>query len=172
MISRSGSLAHLRLLAMICIVLFAHVGIARADTTASSCWEGPAPEGVDPCKLINQGKNLVSEMGPQAERLVRELATGLDAGRSLRVQEGLVREHLLWQYEDLTKRQVDTLVYAAVAKRLGKTREEMTALRRELENEDNADKRRRLEGLELFRSEALTLLVRLSHELEATAAAN
>ncbi len=166
MISRCGGSTHQTTLAAICLFLFASVGIAGMDTTASSCWEGPVPEGVDPCKLINKGEDLASSMGHQAEQLVRELATGLDVGRSLRVQEGLVREHLLWQYEDLTKRQVDALVYAAVAARLGKTGEEMTALRRELEKEDNPDKRRFLEGIELFRSQALTLLVRLSDELE------
>jgi hypothetical protein len=172
MISRDGGSVHLKTLAVICIFLFAHVSIARADTTSSSCWEGPVPEGVDPCKLINKGKSLVSEMGFKAERLVRELATGLDVGRSLRVQEGLVREHLQWQYEDLTKRQVDALVYAAVAKRLEKTREELTSLRRELENKDDAAKRRRLESIELFRSQALTLLVRISDELEEAAGSN
>ena len=170
MISRDGRSTHLTLLAVICFFLFASVDLAGTDTAASSCWEGPVPEGVDPCKLINKGKNLVSSMGSQVERLVRELAAGLDVGRSLRIQEGLVREHLLWQYEDLTKRQVNALVYAAVAERLGKTREEMTALRRELDNEDDADKRRRLESIELFRAQALTLLVRLSDELEKAAA--
>jgi late competence protein required for DNA uptake (superfamily II DNA/RNA helicase) len=84
----------------------------------------------------------------------------------------LVREHLQWQYEDLTKRQVDALVYAAVAKRLEKTREELTSLRRELENKDDAAKRRRLESIELFRSQALTLLVRISDELEEAAGSN
>ena len=172
MISRYGSSARLKALAVIGLFLFASVDVARTDTGASSCWEGPVPEGVDPCKLIDKGKDLASSMGPQAERLVRELATGLDVGRSLRVQEGLVREHLLWQYEDLTKRQVDALVYAAVAERLAKTGEEMTALRRELEKEDDPDKRRLLEGIELFRSQALTLLVRLSGELEETATTN
>jgi hypothetical protein len=169
MILRGGGSAHLKTLAVICIFLFAHGGIARTDTTTSSCWDGPAPEGVDPCKLIDKGKSLVSAMGFKAERLVRELAEGLDVRRSLRVQEGLVREHLQWQYEDLSKRQVDALVYAAVAKRLEATGEELTSLRRELESEDNADKRRRLKGIELFRSQALTLLVRLSDELEETA---
>jgi hypothetical protein len=79
---------------------------------------------------------------------------------------------LQWQYEDLTNRQVDALVYAAVAERLETTREELTSLRRELESKDDADKRRRLESIELFRSQALTLLVRLSGELEETAATN
>lgn len=169
MFSRYGNSAHLRALGVICLFLFASVAAAGMDTAASSCWEGPVPEGVDPCKLINKGKDLTSSMGQQAEGLVRELATGLDVGRSLRVQEGLVREHLLWQYDDLTKRQVDALVYAAVAERLGKTGEEMSVLRRELEKEDDPDKRRLLEGIELFRSQALTLLVRLSGELEEAA---
>lgn len=172
MISRDGSSAHLKTLAIICIFLFAHGGIAGTDATASSCWEGPVPDGVDPCKLINKGKGLVSGMGYKAERLVRELASGLDVGRSFRIQEGLVREHLQWQYEDLTKRQVDALVYAAVASRLEKTREELTLLRRELERKDDADKRRRLESIELFRSQALTLLVRISDELDETSDAN
>ena len=169
MTSRYGNSAQLRALGVICLFLLASVDTASPDTPASSCWEGPVPKGVDPCKLINKGKDLTSSMGQQAEGLVRELASGLDVGRSLRVQEGLVREHLLWQYEDLTKRQVDALVYAAVAERLRKTGEEMTVLRRELEKEDDPDKRRLLDGIELFRSQALMLLVRLSGELEQSA---
>lgn len=170
MISREGSSTRLKTLAILCIFLFAHAGIAGADTAASSCWEGPVPEGVDPCKLIKRGRRLVSAMGPQAERLVQDLAAGLDVGRSLRVQEGLVREHLLWQYEGLTKREVDGLVYAAVAERLENTRDEMASLRHDLEQRDDPDKRRRFEGIELFRSQALTLLVRISEELRETSA--
>jgi hypothetical protein len=101
-----------------------------------------------------------------ADRYVEELADGLDVERSLRVQEGLLREHLAWQYEHLTASQIDLLVFVSVALSLEVVQERTDELERELANNDGPEARRHLERVELYTAQAWTLLGELQSSLE------
>jgi hypothetical protein len=130
-------------------------GGARADTT---CWHGPVPQGVDPCGLIEQANDLLARLANPVERYVLEIAGGLDVERSLRVQEGLLREHLAWENDALTKRQTDVMVFVAIAVSLDRAQERIAELHGTLEGQFDERTARRLDRVELYRSQALTYL--------------
>jgi hypothetical protein len=139
-------------------------GGADADRPGgdSKCWFGPIPEGTDPCGLIEQAQELLVRLPESAENYVRELAAGMEIERSLRVQQRLLREHLAWLDEDLTERQLDLIVFLAVALSLDRAQEKTAELHRLLEEKAEPKLEQSLQNVELYRSRALSLLSELS----------
>jgi hypothetical protein len=142
------------------------IALAEAHEDGTSCWFGRVPEGMDPCELMEQAQGLLADIPPPVEGHVRELAAGLDIERSLRVQEKLLREHLAWLDEDLTERQLDLMIFLAVALSLDRAQARISELRGLLEQGTQSDHERSIQDIELYRSQALSLLDRLSPGLE------
>ena len=142
------------------------ISIAECDTEGprgdSTCWLGPVPEGTDPCGLIEQAQGLFVRLSNPVENHVQELAAGLDIERSLRVQQRLLREHLFWLDDDLTERQLDLLIFLAVALSLDRAQERTAELHRLLEKTSELKLEQSLQNVELYLSQALSLLGKLS----------
>ncbi len=142
-----------------------HASPGLEDSSKPTCWKGPVPDGVDPCSLFERARSLQDSLTHAANRYAKELADGLDVERSLRVQEGLLREHLVWQNDHLTARQVDLLVFVSVAVSLDRAEERAAELGREFHENNDREAKRRLENVELYAAQAWTLLGELSSSL-------
>jgi hypothetical protein len=132
----------------------------------STCWFGPVPEGLDPCGLLEQAQGILVRLPGPVEDHVQELAMRLDIERSLRVQQGLLREHLAWLDDGLTTRQLDLVVFVAVALSLDRAQGRTVELHSALEKKPDPKLERSLQNVELYRSQALSLLDKLSPSLK------
>jgi hypothetical protein len=141
----------------------ADAGRYRGD---SKCWFGPVPEGTDPCGLIGQAQELLVQLPDSAAKYVRELAAGMELERSLRIQQKLLREHLVWLDDDLTERQLDLIVFLAVALSLDRAQDKTAELHRLLEEKSEPALEQSLQSVELYRSQALSVLSELSPRIE------
>jgi hypothetical protein len=155
-----------RVLVAVGLVMFGCVAMGYTDSSEPTCWKGPVPDGVDPCKLLEQARTLQGSLTRVAHRYSEELADGLDVERSLRIQEGLLREHLAWQNDHLTAQQIDLLVFVSVAVSLEGAEERLAELEREIAENDDSNARRRLESVALYSARAWTRLSKLSSALE------
>ena len=153
-------------LIIVSLSIFGYASTGHGDSSKPTCWKGPVPDGVDPCSLFEHARTLQDSLTRAADRYARELADGLDVERSLRVQEGLLREHLAWQNDHLTARQIDLLVFVSVAVSLERAEERTAELDRELAENNGPDVKRRLESVELYSVQAWTLLGELSSPLK------
>jgi hypothetical protein len=148
------------------LVILGYAAMGYGDSSRPTCWKGPVPDGIDPCRLFERARTLQSSLTRVAHRYSEELAGGLDVERSLRVQEGLLREHLAWQNEHLTERQIDLLVFVSVTVSLERAEERTVELEREFTETSDPGAERRLESVELYIAQAWTLLDELSPSLE------
>lgn len=135
------------------------------DPSKPTCWKRPVPEGVDPCVLFERARDLQGSLPRAVETYVKELADGLELERSLRVQEALLREHLAWQNEHLTRQQIDLLVFVSVAISLERVESRSDELEREFVENNDPETKRRVNSVELYSDQAWTLLVKLSSSL-------
>jgi hypothetical protein len=131
-----------------------------------SCWFGPLPEGLDPCGLLAEARDLLGRLPQPVENDVNELAAGLDIERSLPIQQRLLREHLAWLDDGLTEKQLGLMVFLTVAVSLDRAQEQVIAFHEALEVEAEPKLEQRLRNVELYRRQSLLLLTELSRELK------
>ncbi|MFQ5788866.1 MAG: hypothetical protein ACE5JI_00145 [Acidobacteriota bacterium] len=136
---------------------------ARTVEGAVPCWSGPVPEGVEPCGLFNQARRLFSQVTRSAADYLQSVAQGFELERSLRLQQGLLREDLVWQDRGLTRRQIDLIVFVAVALSLDRVEKQSVELRAVVDSDPKATGR--LHNIERYSSQALVLLQELSARL-------
>lgn len=143
-----------------------YASTGHGGSSKPTCWKGTVPDGIDPCSLFERARTLQDSLTRAADHYAKELADGLDFERSLRVQEGLLREHLAWQNDHLTARQIDLLVFVSVAVSLERAEERTAELEHELAENNDPGAKRRLESVELYSVQAWTLLGELSSSLK------
>lgn len=131
------------------------------------CWRGDfTPDEIDSCALREQAKGLISRLEPSSVAHLQSLAKGFDLERSLRVQQSLLREDLIWQNRGFTARQIDLMVFVAVALSVEKAVQLEIELRPSLKDGSDPKQRRRLERIQEYRQQAVDFLDRISPNLE------
>ena len=131
------------------------------------CWSGDfTTEGIDSCALLEQAQRLLSRLEPSSAAHLRSLASGFDPERSLRIQQALLREDLIWQNRGFTSRQVDLMVFVAVALSVQGATELEIELQDTLEDSSDSKLKRRLERIRLYKQQALAFLDRISPDLK------
>ncbi len=131
------------------------------------CWSGEtARAGIDPCSLLEQANTILSRLVPLTASHLRVVANDFDVERNLRVQQALFREDLIWQARGFTERQIDLMVYIAVALSLDRAGKLEEDLRRSLRQKQDRRLEQRLDAVSLYRAEALVLLSRVSTGLQ------
>jgi hypothetical protein len=163
--ARSGVIA-LVLAGVISLPIHSAVALNDNVRSDSNCWFGPIPEGMDPCGLLSQARDLLGRSPKSVENDVRELAAGMGIERSLLIQERLLREHLAWLDDSLTDKQLDLMVFLTLAVSLDRAQEKTIELHQALEAKDDSELEGRLQNVELYRSQALSLLNELSLSLK------
>jgi hypothetical protein len=81
---------------------------------------------VDPCPFLEQAHGLVPRLTPSATEYLQKVAAGFDPERSLRVQQALLREDLIWQSRGFSRRQIDLMVFISVALSLEEAEEQVS----------------------------------------------
>jgi hypothetical protein len=122
---------------------------------------------VDPCPFLDQAHGLVPRLTPSATEYLEKVAAGFDPERSLRVQQALLREDLIWQSRGFSRRQIDLMVFISVALSLEEAEEQVSELRRSFQKDGDPKDQRRIERIDLYRSQAVTLLEQLSASLRS-----
>jgi hypothetical protein len=159
-------------LVLVLLVGAASTPICHADAgtdrlrSDSNCWFGPIPEGTDPCGLLSQARDLLGRLPKPVENDVHELAAGLDIERSLGIQQRLLREHLAWLDDGLTEKQLDLMVFLAVALSLDRAQGKTIELHQALEEKAESKIEQSLRNVELYRTQALSLLTELGRGLK------
>jgi hypothetical protein len=122
--------------------------------------------GDDPYPFIEEAQRYLSRLLSTTAGHLRLVSAEFDVERSLRIQEALFREDLVWLNRGYSPKQMDLMVFITVALSLETTGEVRDELRRSLD--DNLDPKvmRRLKAVELYQSQAVAMLRRLSRELE------
>jgi hypothetical protein len=123
--------------------------------------------GDDPYPLIEEAQRFLSRLPPTTAAHLRLVAAEFDMERNLRIQQALFREDLVWLNRGYSPKQMDLMVFIAVALSLESAGEVKTDLRRSLD--DNLDPKvvSRLKAVDLYQSQAVAMLRRLSRELES-----
>jgi hypothetical protein len=121
---------------------------------------------MDPCGLLSQARDLLGRSPKAVENDINEMAAGMDVERSLLIQEGLLREHLAWLDDDLTGKQLDVMVFLTLAASLDRAQEKTVKLLQALEVRDDSELEGRLQKVELYCSQALSILTALSSGLK------
>lgn len=124
------------------------------------------PTGVDPCLLREQAQHLVSKLAPATAESLQNISAEFELERSLRIQQALFREDLNWMQRGYSARQIDLMVFIAVALSLERAKELAVELRQVMEEKPEPTIARRLGSVVLYQTQALTMLHRLSRELE------
>ena len=137
-------------------------------TTAWRCGlQEPLASQVDPCPFLEQAHGLVPRLTRSATAYLQKVAEGFDPERSLRVQQALLREDLVWQSRGFSRRQIDLMVFISVALSLEEAEGRLSALRQSfLESGDPKDQRS-MERIDMYRSQAVALLAQLSTSLRS-----
>jgi hypothetical protein len=168
----SGRIGWKSVVALVLVSFFGEILAAFEETNAkrprveSGCWFGPVPEGIEPCHLIEQANAIVGRLSGPVKVHVQEIAAGLDVERSLRIQQSLLREHLVWLHDGLSERQLDLVVFLSVALSLERAQERTVELGSALEEEPEPKLHQRLQNVEFYRFQALLLLSHLSARLK------
>ena len=137
-------------------------------TKARRCGlQEPLASQIDPCPFLEQAHGLVPRLTRSATAYLQKVAQGFDPERSLRVQQALLREDLVWQSRGFSRRQIDLMVFISVALSLERADGRLSELRQSfLESGDPKDQRR-IERIDMYRSQAVGLLARLSTSLQS-----
>ena len=137
-------------------------------TTSSPCLlREPLASQIDPCPFLEQAHGLVPRLTRSATAYLQKVAQGFDPERSLRVQQALLREDLVWQSRGFSRRQIDLMVFISVALSLEEADGRLSELRQSfLESGDPKDQRR-MERIDMYRSQAVALLAQLSTSLRS-----
>ncbi len=133
----------------------------------TSCLDGNTlPSGVDPCPILEQASHLMSRLAPSTAASLRKISGEFQLERSLRVQQALFREDLSWMQRGYSARQIDLMVFIAVALSLKRANASAVELQRVIETKPEPKIARRLDALDLYQRQAMSMLLRLSRELE------
>jgi hypothetical protein len=133
----------------------------------TSCLDGHTlPRGVDPCPILEQASHLISRLPPSTAASLQKISGEFQLERSLRVQQALFREDLSWMQRGYSTRQIDLMVFVAVALSLERANASAVELQRVMEAEPEPKIARRLESLVLYQMQAMSILLRLSRKLE------
>ena len=138
------------------------------------CWSATLGEdaktpggGDDPYPLIEEAHRLLSQLLPSTASNLRRVGGEFDLERNLRIQEALFREDLLWLNRGYSPKQMDLMVFVAVALSLENAGEVESELRDSLEADLDPKVMRRLKAVDFYRAQAVQLLQRLSRELDS-----
>jgi hypothetical protein len=123
-------------------------------------------KGDDAYPLIEEAHRFLSRLVPSTATHLRLVAAEFDLERNLRIQQALFREDLQWLNRGYSQKQMDLMVFIAVALSLEKAGEVKTALRSSLDDNLDPSVMSRLKAVELYQSQAVAMLRRLSRELE------
>lgn len=120
--------------------------------------------------LIKQAHGILDRFTDSATDYMEKTASGFDIERSLRVQQHLFREDLVWQTRGFSSRQIDAMVFVTVALSLESAISEAESLSNELAESiemtsERSKKERRLEELKSYKIQATILLEKLSPKL-------
>lgn len=121
----------------------------------------------DPYTLIEEAHRFLSRLLPSTASNLRRVAVEFDLERNLRVQQALFREDLVWLNRGYSPRQMDLMVFVAVALSLESAGEVESELHRSLEGDLDPKVMRRLKAVSLYQSQAVQMLHRLSRDLES-----
>jgi hypothetical protein len=153
--------------------IFGMLSVAvRADDGMSSdvntpCLGGElSPSGADPCLLREQAQGFMSKLAPGTAESLQKISAEFDLERNLRIQQALFREDLNWMQRGYSDRQIDLMVFVAVALSLERAKELEVELREVMKEKPEPKVARRLESVVLYQSQALSMLDRMSRELE------
>ena len=131
------------------------------------CWSGDfTTDEIDPCAVREQAHDLISRLEPSSVAHLQKVAKGFDLERSLRVQQSLLREDLIWQNRGFTARQIDLMVFVAVALTVERAARVEIELRQSLNDNSEPKQRRRFERVQEYRQQAVDFLDRVSPNLE------
>jgi hypothetical protein len=123
-------------------------------------------DGVDPCPLLDQAYSLLSRLMPPTASRLRMVAYNFDLERNLRIQQALFREDLIWQDRGYTDRQIDLMVFLAVALSLDRAGALVFEIGRALEEEHDPQLERRRESVNQYRAQAVLFLDQISSRLQ------
>jgi len=141
---------------------------SEVSTDGTLCrFQAPLAIPIDPCPLIEQAYGFIPRLSHSAADYARKVAEGFDPERSLRIQQALLREDLLWQSRGFSRRQMDLMVFVSVALSLERTDAQSVELRRAFEEKGDPKDRQRIGRIDLYQSEALDLLEELSASLQS-----
>ena len=129
-------------------------------------FQAPLANPIDPCPLLEQANALVPRLTRSAAKYAQKVSAGFDPERSLRVQEALLREDLIWLSRGFSRRQLDLMVFVSVALSLEQTDALSVELRRSFAANGDPNDQVRLQRIDLYQSQALDLLEKLSASLQ------
>jgi len=122
---------------------------------------------IDPCPFLEQAHGLVPRLTRSATAYLQKVAQGFDLERSLRVQQALLREDLVWQSRGFSRRQLDLMVFISVALSLEQADGRLSELRQLFVESGDPKDQRRMERIDRYRSQAVALLAQLSTSLRS-----
>ncbi len=127
----------------------------------------PLASQIDPCPFLEQAHGLVPRLTRSATAYLQKVAQGFDLERSLRVQQALLREDLVWQSRGFSRRQIDVMVFISVVLSLEEADGRLSELRQLFVESGDPNDRRRMERIDMYRSQAVVLLAQLSTSLRS-----
>ncbi len=159
---------------VVCLITFFGMSIVAEGEDSgftgdmkTSCLDGNTlPSGADPCPVLEQASHLMSRLAPSTAASLQKISGEFQLERSLRVQQALFREDLSWMQRGYSARQIDLMVFIAVALSLERANASAVELQRVMETKHEPKIARRLDALDLYQRQAMSMLLRLSRELE------
>ena len=124
-----------------------------------------APCEVNPCSLLDQARDFLTRMEPSTAEHLRVAAAEFDVERSMRVQQALFREDLVWMRRGYSQQQLDVMVFVAIALSLELSVEREAALRNEFVENPEPKTMKRLQNIVRYQTQAVDLLARLASQL-------
>ena len=115
--------------------------------------------------LILQAQELLSRLRPSAAQYLEYVAHRWELERTLRVQQALFREDLISQRRSFTDRQLDVMVFVVVALSVDRADARAIELETLLAEGKDSQAKRRLASVNLYRSQAFTMLSELAPRL-------
>jgi hypothetical protein len=148
-----------------CVVLATPIRGAVTSNEADGIvcqMQAPLANPIDPCPLLEQANRLMPRLTRSAAEYARKVSAGFDPERSLRIQEALLREDLVWLSRGFSRQQMDLMVFVSVALSLEQADARSVELRNAFAANGDPKDQVRLQRIDLYRSEALQLLDELS----------
>lgn len=131
------------------------------------CWNlDLGAGGAEICALVEEAKDLLSRLKPSTADHLEKVSEQFELERSLRVQQALFREDLTWLNRGYSSRQMDVMVFIAVALSIERAIVLTGELSSVYENHHDAKTKERLESVTLYQTQALSLLRGLTRQLQ------
>ncbi|MGH9460574.1 MAG: hypothetical protein ACRD1X_05120 [Vicinamibacteria bacterium] len=164
-LERAGSVVLVILTILVaCVVLATPIrGAVTSNEADILCqMQAPLANPINPCPLLEQANSLMARLTRSAAEYARKVSAGFDPERSLRIQEALLREDLVWLSRGFSRQQMDLMVFVSVAFSLEHADARSVELRNSFAANGDPNDQVRLQRIDLYRSEALQLLDELS----------